>query len=43
MENGQTPGFSRASSKEYKRTLEVPEVVVFDIRDAPRIHQGSYV
>ena len=25
MESGQTPGFSRASSKESKRTLEVPE------------------
>jgi hypothetical protein len=25
MESGLTPGFSRASSKEFKRTLEVPE------------------
>ena len=25
LESGQTPGFSRASSKESKRTLEVPE------------------
>ena len=25
MESGLTPGFSRASSKESKRTLEVPE------------------
>ena len=25
LESGQTPGFSRAASKESKRTLEVPE------------------
>jgi hypothetical protein len=32
-------------SKESKRTLEVPERSLggFDIRDVPRIHQGSYI
>jgi hypothetical protein len=38
-------GFSRASSKESKRTLEVPERSLggFDIKNVPRIHEGSYV
>ena len=37
--------FSRASSKKSKRMLEVPDrsLVVFDIRDVPRIHKRSYV
>ena len=49
LESGPTPGFSRASSKCHPWSLRGRwrllrgVLVVFDMVDAPRIHQGSYI
>ena len=49
QESGQTPGFSRMSSKRHSLSLGGHSrflrgvLMVFDIMDVSRIHQGSYM